>query len=103
MNAHIRSALIAVALTACPTIAAETDDCQPLRILLVGDSTVCAYPEKRPERGWGQFIEERFRNGSVKVINYAASGRSTKTFMKEGRWKKGLQEKPDYVLIQFGH
>ena len=59
------------------------------------------YPAAEPDRGWGQFIEEQFRG--VKVINLAAAGRSTKTFIKEGRWKKALEEKPDYVLIQFGH
>lgn len=75
----------------------------PVRIVIIGDSTVCNYPATRPERGWGQFIEERFREGAVKVINLAAAGRSTKTFIKEGRWQKALAEKPDYVLIQFGH
>lgn len=75
----------------------------PLRMAIVGDSTVCAYPADRPERGWGQFIEERFATGTVTVINLAASGRSTKTFINEGRWGKTLAEKPDVVLIQFGH
>src|SRR6185437_12606422 len=46
---------------------------------------------------------EKFKDGTVQVINLAASGRSTKTFIREGRWKKALDEKPDYVLIQFGH
>jgi lysophospholipase L1-like esterase len=75
----------------------------PVRIVLVGDSTVCAYPATRPERGWGQYLEEHFRDGTAAVINLAASGRSTKTFFREGRWKKALEERPDYVLIQFGH
>ncbi len=75
----------------------------PIRIVLVGDSTVCEYPPTRPERGWGMYVEEYFKEGSVKVLNLAASGRSTKTFINEGRWKKALAEKPDYVLIQFGH
>lgn len=75
----------------------------PLRIVIIGDSTVCEYPNSRPERGWGQFIEERLKPGAVKVINLAASGRSTKTFIQEGRWQKALDQKPDYVLIQFGH
>lgn len=75
----------------------------PLRIVIVGDSTVCNYPLTRPDRGWGQFIQERFQPGTVTVINLAAAGRSTKTFIQEGRWKKALEEKPDYVLIQFGH
>ena len=76
---------------------------RPLRVVIVGDSTVCNYPENRPERGWGQFIQERFNDGAVIVTNLAASGRSTKTFIKEGRWQKALEQKPDYVLIQFGH
>lgn len=76
---------------------------RPLRLVIVGDSTVCNYPATSPNRGWGQFIAERFKDGTVRVINLAASGRSTKTFIREGRWKKALEEKPDYVLIQFGH
>ncbi len=75
----------------------------PVRIVLVGDSTVCDYPSTRPERGWGMYVGEYFQEGSVKVLNLAASGRSTKTFINEGRWKKALDEKPDFVLIQFGH
>jgi lysophospholipase L1-like esterase len=69
----------------------------------VGDSTVCNYPETQPERGWGMFIQPHFKKDAVKVINLAASGRSTKTFIREHLWDKALSEKPDYVLIQFGH
>jgi lysophospholipase L1-like esterase len=76
---------------------------QPIRIVLIGDSTVCNYDSTRPDRGWGQFLEEKFPQGSVEVINLAASGRSTKTFMAEGRWAKALKENPHFVLIQFGH
>ena len=75
----------------------------PLRLVIIGDSTVSDYPATRPDRGWGQFVEERFKDGTVKVINLAAPGRSTKTFIQEGRWQKALDEKPDFVLIQFGH
>jgi len=75
----------------------------PLRLVLIGDSTVCEYPGTLPSRGWGQFIEERFTQGTVKVINLGAEGRSTKTFIQEGRWQTALAQKPDYVLIQFGH
>lgn len=80
-----------------------TPSARPLRLVIVGDSTVCNYPATSPNRGWGQFIAERFKDGTVQVINLAASGRSTKTFIREGRWKKALEKKPDYVLIQFGH
>jgi lysophospholipase L1-like esterase len=75
---------------------------QPLRIVIIGDSTVCDYPTESPTRGWGQFIQGYFKDG-VKVMNHAASGRSTKTFIAEGRWQKALADKPTFVLIQFGH
>jgi lysophospholipase L1-like esterase len=80
-----------------------TAEHKPLRIAIIGDSTVCEYPATRPDRGWGQFIEERFTDGAVKTTNLAAGGRSTKTFIQEGRWQKTLDLKPNYVLIQFGH
>lgn len=88
-----------------PGQAAPTEDAvhTPQRIVIVGDSTVSNYPDTRPDRGWGQFVEECFREGAVKVSNLAAAGRSTKTFIQEGRWRKALEDKPDYVMIQFGH
>ncbi len=76
---------------------------RPLRLVIVGDSTVSNYPPTSANRGWGQFIQERFKDGTVQVTNLAVSGRSTKTFIHEGRWRKALDEKPDFVLIQFGH
>ncbi len=75
---------------------------EPLRMVIIGDSTVCEYPPESPLRGWGQFIQGYFKD-NVKVINLAASGRSTKTFIAEGRWQKALAERPRYILIQFGH
>ncbi len=30
-------------------------------------------------------------------------GRSSKSFLREGRWEPVLREKPDFVFIQFGH
>lgn len=39
------------------------------------------------------------------VDNHAVNGRSSKSFIDEGRWQKVLDQlKPgDYVFIQFGH
>ena len=85
------------AYTAEPATAPTT-----LRLVVIGDSTVCDYPPESDCRGWGQYLQEQFTE-SVKVINLARSGRSTKTFLREGLWKKSLGEKPDFVLIQFGH
>ncbi|MBI5799729.1 MAG: hypothetical protein HZA92_03245 [Verrucomicrobia bacterium] len=75
----------------------------PLRIAILGDSTVCDYPADKPERGWGMCVEQQFPTGAVKVFNFARSGRSTKTFLKEGLWAKAKAAQPDVVLIQFGH
>ncbi len=83
---------------AVPSLAGTT----PAKIVIIGDSTVCDYPADSPNRGWGQFIGESFRD-NVQVVNLAASGRSTKTFIAEGRWARALAEKPQYILIQFGH
>jgi len=54
-------------------------------LVIVGDSTVCNYPDSEPTRGWGQFIQGFF-NESVRVVNLAKSGRSTRTFIDEGLW-----------------
>jgi lysophospholipase L1-like esterase len=94
-------AFLTLAASTLATVAQTTSE--PIRIVVIGDSTVCEYPTNRPDRGWGMFVQERFKAGTVQVINLAASGRSTKTFIQQGRWKQALEKKPNYVLIQFGH
>ena len=75
-------------------------------IFLAGDSTMAAkLPEKRPETGWGEMLVSHFKPGTVKVDNRAANGRSTKTFISEGKWQSIIDDlaKGDFVFIQFGH
>ncbi len=72
-------------------------------LAVIGDSTVCNYPENGVRRGWGQFIQDYFDDDSIFVLNTARSGRSTKTFREDGFWKETLDGNPDYILIQFGH
>ena len=67
-----------------------------LKIVLVGDSTV------GESDGWGPGFK-RFISPEVEVVNMAKNGRSSKSYAAEGWWKKTLELKPDYVLIQFGH
>jgi len=74
-------------------------------IHLVGDSTMADKPDlDYPERGWGQLFRDLVRP-PWRVVNYAANGRSTKSFRDEGRWDLVLQQlkADDWVLIQFGH
>ncbi|HET6425534.1 MAG TPA: rhamnogalacturonan acetylesterase [Planctomycetaceae bacterium] len=86
-------------------LAAE-DAPKPIKISLIGDSTVATYtkrPEDRPDlTGWGQVFGEQFTD-RVTVLNHAMSGRSSKSFRRENRWQPVLDAKPDYVFIQFGH
>ena len=74
-------------------------------IWMIGDSTMCTYEASRaPLAGWGMPFEYFF-DSTIIIENKARGGRSTRTFINEGRWKAvadSLQE-GDYVLIQFGH
>lgn len=76
-----------------------------ISIWMIGDSTM-AYkkPERNPESGWGVEFKE-FVKENADVHNCAASGRSTKSFVAEKRWKVVLDsiQPGDYVIIQFGH
>ncbi|KAB8137590.1 rhamnogalacturonan acetylesterase [Gracilibacillus oryzae] len=78
---------------------------EKVQLFLAGDSTMSHYePSAYPRMGWGQALPS-FLNDRLTVKNHAASGRSTKSFIEEGRWsdmEKEFQE-GDYVLIQFGH
>lgn len=64
--------------------------------MLVGDSTVT------DDSGWGAgfrlFVTDR-----AEVVNTAANGRSSKSFIDEGRWSEALAKRGQYYLIQFGH
>jgi lysophospholipase L1-like esterase len=76
-----------------------------ITLYLAGDSTMQVYKEEEtPMRGWGQYFSEHFTE-KVAVVNQAIGGRSTKTFLSEGRWQGILDQlqKGDWVFIQFGH
>ena len=68
----------------------------PIRIVLVGDSTVT------DDSGWGSGFR-KLVSDRVEVINTAANGRSSKSFIDEGRWTEALAQRGQYYLIQFGH
>ena len=75
-------------------------------IFIIGDSTAAdkQNPQTNPERGWGMMLQGHF-DRHVRVENHAVNGRSSKSFISEGRWDEVLRRlKPgDYVIIQFGH
>ena len=77
-----------------------------ITVHMIGDSTIANKPviPANPERGWGQVLHMYFKD-SVRVENYAQNGRSSKSFIAEGRWDKVVSaiSPGDFVIIQFGH
>ena len=83
-----------------------TSSTKQVTIFMVGDSTMANKDISKgsPERGWGMVLQGFFAENVV-IDNHAQNGRSSISFINEGRWQKILDKiKPgDYVIIQFGH
>ncbi|GIO90880.1 rhamnogalacturonan acetylesterase [Paenibacillus lactis] len=74
-------------------------------LFIAGDSTVANQPaDGYPYAGWGQMLPAWMKQDAA-VINAAASGRSSKSFVDEGRLDRiwTCMRPGDYLLIQFGH
>ncbi len=84
-----------------------TSEKKKVTLFTIGDSTVKNGDGTGSNKqwGWGDFIEGYFDADYVQAENHAIGGRSSRTFLEEGRWQKVLDKlKPgDYVMIQFGH
>lgn len=85
----------------------QTSDQNKSTVYLIGDSTVKNGNGAGSDGlwGWGSYFEELIDTSEYKVVNKAIGGRSSRTFITEGRWKDvHSQLQPgDYVIIQFGH
>lgn len=80
---------------------------RPTTIFIIGDSTAANKDTTggKQERGWGMMLQSQFDARYIHVDNHAVNGRSSKSFIDEGRWDKVLEKMQpgDYVIIQFGH
>ncbi|MCB2340488.1 SGNH/GDSL hydrolase family protein [Clostridium estertheticum] len=77
----------------------------PTMVYIAGDSTAQTYGTSfAPQTGWGQCIEKYFSR-DVMFDNRAIGGRSSKSFILEGRLDDILSviRPKDYLFIQFGH
>ena len=87
-------------------LSAFTSEKRVITIFTIGDSTMAnkSLVGGNPERGWGQMLS-RYFSADIVIDNHAVNGRSSKSFIDEGRWDKVLEKlkKGDYVFIQFGH
>lgn len=92
--------LLCLVFAASLPIAAGT----PARLFLAGDSTMADKPLDLPERGWGMALPDLMSDPGM-VRNHAMNGRSTKSFIDEGRWEAIVRAlRPgDFVIVQFSH
>ena len=74
-------------------------------VFYIGDSTVArnnihSYPQTGMSQGLELYVRE-----AVRVESHAKNGRSTKSFLDEGRFEpvKAAMQPGDLLLIQFGH
>lgn len=104
MNKKIIGILI-VAVVACSSFILLKKE-RPV-LYIIGDSTVRNGDGsgKNQQWGWGSFMADHFDTTKVAIRNHAIGGRSSRTFITEGRWDRILAvlKKGDYVIMQFGH
>ncbi|KUO03681.1 rhamnogalacturonan acetylesterase [Streptomyces caeruleatus] len=99
------------ALAAAPLALAVTGTAQAAQrhrtrtVFIAGDSTAAQkYADAAPETGWGMAFPFFLRKNLL-VSNHAVNGRSSKSFVDEGRLDAILQaiQPGDLLLIQFAH
>jgi lysophospholipase L1-like esterase len=95
--------LFATLLALLATVFARATEAARL-VYLVGDSTMATKPLDLPERGWGMALNGLMKDPAM-IQNHAVNGRSTKSFINEGRWARivAALQPGDFVVIQFGH
>ena len=95
--------VLSVSLSVCFS---SMEAAEPFTIFMIGDSTMADKPviPENPERGWGQLLPMFFQS-HVTIENHAVNGRSSKSFLDEGRWNTVVDRlhKGDWLIVQFGH
>ena len=75
-------------------------------VFITGDSTVKNKDsDKDGMWGWGSQAYTVFDQNKVTCVNVAKAGRSTRSYVREGRWEQvyNTLQPGDFVLLQFGH
>ncbi|UUU21111.1 rhamnogalacturonan acetylesterase [Streptomyces sp. DSM 40750] len=105
-SAALAAVPLAVAATGPASAAVSPGSARRERTIhIAGDSTAAQkYAAAAPETGWGMALPFFLRSG-LKVSNHAVNGRSSKSFIDEGRLDVILEAiRPgDFLVIQFGH
>jgi lysophospholipase L1-like esterase len=78
-----------------------------MNIICLGDSLMQQNGQDTyPQEGWPQELHNYLKDpDNTKVLDFALNGRSTKSFLDEGQFKKALDaaKEGDICLISFGH
>lgn len=88
-----------------PVVNVKREKGKPV-VFITGDSTV-KNEDRDPDSmwGWGSVANTIFDEKKITIANCAKAGRSTRTYLNEGRWDQVYNslQPGDYVLLQFGH
>lgn len=90
---------------ALPTWPVNREKGKPV-VWITGDSTVKnADKDKNGMWGWGSQANTIFNEKKITIYNAAMAGRSSRSYIREGRWEKVYNslQPGDFVLIEFGH
>ena len=76
-------------------------------LYIIGDSTVKAGGGNGEQSmwGWGSVVDSYFNKKKLAIENHAIGGRSSRTFLTDGRWEPLLakMQAGDFLIMQFGH
>lgn len=93
-------------LVMLPVLIMAQEPTDSITVFMIGDSTMANKPlkDENQERGWGQMLPMMLQ-GKIRVDNHAVNGRSSRSFINEGRWDKVIEliRPGDYLVIEFGH
>ena len=102
MNRYLK----AIGLLAALLVLTSATQKKTVTVFMIGDSTMANkdISHDRKERGWGMALQCYF-DDNIRIENHAVNGRSSKSFIDEGRWQTVVDriQPGDYVVIQFGH
>lgn len=103
---NILKTMMSVAVMALIVLALSAGKKKPVTMFIIGDSTAANKSLKggNLERGWGM-VAQCYLDDDIVIDNHAVNGRSSKSFIDEGRWQAVVDkiQPGDYVVIQFGH
>ena len=88
-----------------PVVQVTREKGKPIVFITGGSTVKNKDSEKDGMWGWGSQAYTVFDQNKVTCVNVAKAGRSTRSYVREGRWEQvyNTLQPGDFVLLQFGH